>query len=104
MAVKTDIEIAQEAKMLDIRKVAAKAGITNEDDLELYGKYKAKISDEAAKALEKNEDGKLILVTAINPTPAGEGKTKTTVGLADALPKMGDNNQYRTDRSPLSYG
>ena len=61
MAVKTDIEIAQEAKMLDIRKVAAKAGITNEDDLELYGKYKAKISDEAAKALEKNEDGKLIL-------------------------------------------
>ena len=52
MAVKTDIEIAQEAKMLDIRKVAAKAGITNEDDLELYGKYKAKISDEAAKALE----------------------------------------------------
>ena len=69
MAVKTDIEIAQEAKMLDIRKVAAKAGITNEDDLELYGKYKAKISDEAAKALEKNEDGKLILVTAINPTP-----------------------------------
>ena len=85
MAVKTDIEIAQEAKMLDIRKVAAKAGITNEDDLELYGKYKAKISDEAAKALEKNEDGKLILVTAINPTPAGEGKTTISIGLTEAL-------------------
>ena len=85
MAVKTDIEIAQEAKMLDIRKVAAKAGITNEDDLELYGKYKAKISDEAAKALEKNEDGKLILVTAINPTPAGEGKTTISIGLTEAI-------------------
>lgn len=91
MAVKTDIEIAQEAKMLDIRKVAAKAGITNEDDLELYGKYKAKISDEAAKALEKNEDGKLILVTAINPTPAGEGKTTISIGLTEALCHMGEN-------------
>lgn len=91
MAVKTDIEIAQEAKMLDIRKVAAKAGITNEDDLELYGKYKAKISDEAAKALEKNEDGKLILVTAINPTPAGEGKTTISIGLTGALCHMGKN-------------
>ena len=91
MAVKTDIEIAQEAKMLDIRKVAAKAGITNEDDLELYGKYKAKISDEAAKALEKNEDGKLILVTAINPTPAGEGKTTISIGLTEALCHMGKN-------------
>ena len=91
MAVKTDIEIAQEAKMLDIRKVAAKAGITNEDDLELYGKYKAKISDEAAKALEKNEDGKLILVTAINPTPAGEGKTTTSVGLADGMRQIGED-------------
>lgn len=74
--------------MLDIRKVAAKAGITNEDDLELYGKYKAKISDEAAKALEKNEDGKLILVTAINPTPAGEGKTTISIGLTEALCHM----------------
>lgn len=91
MAVKTDIEIAQEAKMLDIRKVAAKAGITNEDDLELYGKYKAKISDEAAKALEKNKDGKLILVTAINPTPAGEGKTTISIGLTEALCHMGKN-------------
>ena len=91
MAVKTDIEIAQEAKMLDIRKVAAKAGITNEDDLELYGKYKAKISDEAAKALEKNEDGKLILVTAINPTPAGEGKTTISIGLTEPLCHMGKN-------------
>ena len=77
--------------MLDIRKVAAKAGITNEDDLELYGKYKAKISDEAAKALEKNEDGKLILVTAINPTPAGEGKTTISIGLTEALCHRGKN-------------
>ena len=84
----SDIEIAQNAKMKHIRDVAASIGIA-EDDLEFYGKYKAKISDEAAKALEKNEDGKLILVTAINPTPAGEGKTTTTIGLGDALTKMG---------------
>ena len=90
MAVKTDIEIAQEAKMLDIRKVAAKAGITNEDDLELYGKYKAKIDYNLLKESDK-KDGKLILVTAINPTPAGEGKTTTTVGLADGMQRMGKN-------------
>ena len=71
---KTDIEIAQEAEMLHIREVAEKLGIT-EDELELYGKYKAKISDEYLKSIEGNPDGKLILVTAINPTPAGEGKT-----------------------------
>ena len=83
MAVKTDIEIAQEAKMLDIRKVAAKAGITNEDDLELYGKYKAKISDEAAKARQ---------VDSCYGNQPDTGRRRK------------DNNQYRTDRSPLSYG
>ena len=87
---KTDIEIAQEAVMEPIVKVAQKLGI-KEDELELYGKYKAKISDEAAKALEKNEDGKLILVTAINPTPAGEGKTTISIGLTEALCHMGKN-------------
>ena len=66
----TDVEIAQSAKMRSIVEVAKKVGL-DEDDLELYGKYKAKISLEAIKKLEKNEDGKLILVTAINPTPAG---------------------------------
>ena len=71
---KTDIEIAQEAVMEPIKNVAARCGIS-EDDLELYGKYKTKLSDEYLKSIEKNKDGKLILVTAINPTPAGEGKT-----------------------------
>ena len=70
---KTDIQIAQEATMLPIKDVAASIGI-EEDDLELYGKYKAKISDELINRTKKNPDGKLILVTAINPTPAGEGK------------------------------
>ena len=72
---KTDIEIAQEAVMEPIKNVAARCGIS-EDDLELYGKYKAKISDEYINSVKDNEDGKLILVTAINPTPAGEGKTR----------------------------
>lgn len=85
---KTDIEIAQEAKMLPITQVAAGLGI-DEDDLELYGKYKAKLSDEYLKKLEKNPDGKLVLVTAINPTPAGEGKTTTTVGLGEAMGILG---------------
>ncbi len=85
---KTDIEIAQEAKMLPIKEVAAKLNIT-EDDLELYGKYKAKISDEYIDSVKDNKDGKLILVTAINPTPAGEGKTTVTVGLGQAFSKMG---------------
>lgn len=85
---KTDIEIAQEAKMLPITQVAAGLGI-DEDDLELYGKYKAKLSDEYLKKLENNPDGKLVLVTAINPTPAGEGKTTTTVGLGEAMGILG---------------
>jgi len=85
---KTDIEIAQEAKMLPIKEVAANIGI-EEDDLEFYGKYKAKISDEYFEKIKNNKDGKLVLVTAINPTPAGEGKTTITVGLGQALAKIG---------------
>ncbi len=81
---KTDIEIAQEANMLPIKEVAAKLGI-KEDDLELYGKYKAKLSDELLEESANNPDGKLVLVTAINPTPAGEGKTTTSVGLGQAF-------------------
>ena len=84
----SDIEIAQGANMLHIRDIADKAGIA-EEDLEYYGKYKAKISQEAIKKAESNENGKLILVTAINPTPAGEGKTTVTIGLGDAMSKMG---------------
>ena len=85
---KTDVEIAQEAQMKKISEIAAKLGIT-EDELELYGKYKAKVSLEAWERVKDNVDGKLILVTAINPTPAGEGKTTTSVGLADALTRHG---------------
>ena len=85
---KTDIQIAQEATMLPIKDVAAPIGI-KEDDLELYGKYKAKISDELINRTKKNPDGKLILVTAINPTPAGEGKTTTSVGLGEAFGRLG---------------
>lgn len=81
---KTDIEIAQEASLLPIKEVAAKLSIT-EDELEYYGKYKAKLSDELWERIQENENGKLILVTAINPTPAGEGKTTTTVGLGQAF-------------------
>lgn len=84
---KTDIEIAQEAVMLPIKEVAAKVGMT-EDDIELYGKYKAKLSDEYLDKIEHQKDGKLILVTAINPTPAGEGKTTTSIGLAQAFSKL----------------
>ena len=84
----TDIEIAQSAKMLPITEVAAQLGITA-DELECYGKYKAKLSDELARRIENNPDGKLILVTAINPTPAGEGKTTTTAGLGQAMAKIG---------------
>lgn len=84
---KTDIEIAQEAVMLPVKEVAASYGIT-EDELELYGKYKAKLSDELWDRLKNKPDGKLVLVTAINPTPAGEGKTTTTVGLGQAFGKM----------------
>lgn len=85
---KSDIQIAQDAELLHIRDVAAEIGI-EEDDLEFYGKYKAKLSDELIKKTENNKDGKLILVTAINPTPAGEGKTTVSIGLAQALNKMG---------------
>ena len=87
---KTDIEIAQQAEMEPIVKVAEQIGVSA-DDLELYGKYKAKISDEYLKSIEGNPDGKLILVTAINPTPAGEGKTTTTVGLGEAFGRMNKN-------------
>ena len=85
---KTDVEIAQEAQMEHISKVAARLGI-DEDDLELYGKYKAKISLDAWNKVKDKPDGKMILVTAINPTAAGEGKTTTSVGLADAFHRMG---------------
>lgn len=84
---KTDIEIARDAKMLPIKEVAKLLNI-EEDDLELYGKYKAKISDEYLDRIKDNKDGKLILVTAINPTPAGEGKTTVTVGLGQAFNKL----------------
>ena len=84
----SDIEIAQQTHLEPIVKIAEKVGLT-EDDLELYGKYKAKISFDAIKRLSKNEDGKLVLVTAITPTPAGEGKTLTTIGLAQALNQLG---------------
>ena len=84
---KTDIQIAQEAKMSHIREVAQTLGI-QEDELELYGKYKAKLSDEAWNNVKDRPDGKLVLVTAINPTPAGEGKTTTTVGLGQAMAKL----------------
>ncbi len=85
---KSDIEIAQSAQMRPIKEIAAGFGIS-EDDLELYGKYKAKLSDDYLKKIEGNKNGKLILVTAINPTPAGEGKTTISIGLADALNRAG---------------
>ena len=85
---KTDIQIAQEAQMKPIGQVAESIGIS-EDELEFYGKYKDKLSDELWDRIKDNESGKLVLVTAINPTPAGEGKTTTTVGLGDALTRLG---------------
>lgn len=85
---KTDIQIAQEATMLPITEIAEQVGLTP-DDLAMYGKYKAKLSDECMERLAKEEDGKLVLVTAINPTPAGEGKTTTSVGLGQAFAKLG---------------
>lgn len=87
---KSDIEIAQEAVMQPIKEVAAAYGIA-EDDLELYGKYKAKLTDDLWEQIKDRPDGKLVLVTAINPTPAGEGKTTITVGLGEALGRMGKN-------------
>lgn len=85
---KSDIEIAQEAKMIPIADVAAKFGI-KEDDIELYGKYKCKLTEEYIQSVNNNSDGKLILVTAINPTPAGEGKTTISIGLAQAMNRIG---------------
>ncbi|MCM1182286.1 MAG: formate--tetrahydrofolate ligase [Roseburia sp.] len=87
---KTDIEIAQEAELYPIEDVAKALGMTG-DDLELYGKYKAKISNEYIKKLQGRKDGKLILVTAINPTPAGEGKTTISIGLGEAFGQLGKN-------------
>ncbi|MGN2339277.1 formate--tetrahydrofolate ligase [Clostridium cagae] len=87
---KTDIEIAQEAEMLHIRNVAEKLGL-DEENIEYYGKYKCKVSLDVYNKVKNNRDGKLVLVTAINPTPAGEGKSTVTVGLGDALNKMGKN-------------
>lgn len=84
----SDIEIAQQAKLLPIKEVASQIGIS-EDELEFYGKYKAKLSDELAQRVSSNPNGKLILVTAINPTPAGEGKTTTSAGLGQAMAKIG---------------
>ena len=85
---KTDIQIAQEAELMHIREVARVLDIS-EDELEFYGKYKAKCSDELMERIKDRPDGKLILVTAINPTPAGEGKTTVTVGLGQALCRLG---------------
>ena len=90
MGFKSDIEIAQEAKPQDIREIAKKLGLT-EDDLELYGKYKAKVDYNLLKKDNGGKKAKLILTTAINPTPAGEGKTTTTIGVADGLQKLGKN-------------
>lgn len=90
MAMLTDIEIAQSCKMQPITEVAAKAGLSA-DDLELYGKYKAKLGRETWEKIQDKPDGKLVLVTAINPTPAGEGKTTTTVGLGQAMAQLGQN-------------
>ena len=87
---KNDIEIAQESVMQPIAEIAEKLGMSA-DDIELYGKYKAKLSEDYIESLEDKPEGKLVLVTAINPTPAGEGKTTVTVGLGEAMPKIGEN-------------
>ena len=85
---KSDIEIAQEAKLVHIGEIAQQLGV-QEDELEFYGKYKAKLSDSLMERVKDEPDGKLILVTAINPTPAGEGKTTTSVGLGEAFGRLG---------------
>ncbi|KIC10561.1 formate--tetrahydrofolate ligase, partial [Leisingera sp. ANG-M1] len=90
MSYKSDIEIAREAQKKPIQEIGAKIGISN-DDLLPYGHDKAKVSQEFINSVQGKEDGKLILVTAINPTPAGEGKTTTTVGLGDGLNRIGKN-------------
>ena len=86
----TDIEIAQQTKMTPITEIAASLGI-REEELEPYGRFKAKLNDSLYNRLKDRKDGKLILVTAINPTPAGEGKTTTTAGLGEAMAKIGKN-------------
>ena len=91
----SDIEIAQRNEMLPISDIAAKVGL-DPDDVEFYGKYKAKIATAAVKKADKNESGKLVLVTAINPTPAGEGKTTVTIGLGDALSRLGKRRSSRS--------
>lgn len=88
----TDIEIAKNVKLKNITEIAKNIGI-KEDEIEVYGKYKAKISNEVSKRLKEKENGKLILVTAINPTPLGEGKTTVSIAIADALNKIG-KKQY----------
>ena len=90
MEIKTDIQIAQEADLKPIREISDSIGI-EEKYLELYGNYKAKIDYNMLSKVKDREDGKLILVTAISPTPAGEGKTTTSVGLADAIHRLGKN-------------
>ena len=98
MGFKSDIEIAQEAELMHINEIAKIAGV-GEDYLELYGKYKAKVDYNILNDLKDKENGKLILVTAINPTPAGEGKTTVSVGLGDALRKIGKNSGNCTQRT-----
>ena len=95
MEIKSDIQIAQEAHLENIKDVAAKVGVT-EDELEMYGKYKAKLSDELIHRVENNEDGKLVLITAINPTPAGEGNSRP------ALAKAGWSAGLMRSEQPMS--
>ena len=95
---KTDVQIAQEAEMLPISQIADSVGI-EDDELELYGKYKGKVSLDVLSRLEDKPDGKLILVTAINPTPAGEGKTTMNVGLSMGLNKIGKKAYYSIKRT-----
>ena len=98
MGFKSDIEIAQEAELMHINEIAKIAGVS-EDYLELYGKYKAKVDYNILNDMKDRENGKLILVTAINPTPAGEGKTTVSVGLGDALKKIGKKHGNRAERA-----
>ena len=95
--VRSDIEIALDSKMEPITEVAKKVGI-EPDEIDLYGKYKAKITDELMDRVKNNPDGKLILVTAINPTPAGEGKTTVTVGLGEAMSVIGKKAIIRKNK------
>ena len=99
---KSDIEIAQEAELWPITEVASDLGVSG-DDIELYGKYKCKLSDEYISSLKDKKDGKLILVTAINPTPAGEGKTTTTVGLGQAMKQLPHDDEVPSIRSPRLF-